>query len=436
MDPLSQHLSLLELNQLVAELVQVGMPHDYWVEAELLDVREYNGHCYMELIQKDEAKTTVAKAAARCWRNTWTPVKQHFIHVTGQPLASGMKVLVRVKANFHENYGFAYIISDIDPTFTLGDMARRRREIVDTLKKKGIFDDNHALALPLFCQRIAVISSEHAAGYGDFCKQLLLNDYNLRFSVTLFPATMQGEALEQSVIAALNDIALRDQDFDCVVILRGGGSTSDLAGFDTLPLAENVANFPLPVITAIGHDRDETVLDLIAHASVKTPTAAAAFFIDRLLKVLERIARAQQTIHNRVSQRLKHELLRVEHLAMAIPQLFAATSNRQRMRLQRINYDVFSMAKQSLSDARNHLLMMETKLPSAARNIITDEKHRMEMIEQRLTLLDPQQLLNRGYSITTYQGRTVTDADSLPTGAVIHTRVKHGSVVSKTISHE
>ena len=221
-----------------------------------------------------------------------------------------------------------------------------------------------------------------------------------------------------------------------MVILRGGGSTSDLAGFDTLPLAENVANFPLPVITAIGHDRDETVLDLIAHASVKTPTAAAAFFIDRLLKVLERIARAQQTIHNRVSQRLKHELLRVEHLAMAIPQLFAATASRQQMRLQRINYDISSLAKQSLSDARNRLLMMETKLPSAAQKIITAQKHRMEMVEQQLTLLDPQQLLNRGYSITTYQGRTVTDADSLPTGAVIHTRVKHGSVVSKTISHE
>lgn len=431
-----QHLSLFELNRLVANLVQLEMPEYYWVEAELMDLRESNGHCYMEFIQKDEAKTTVAKAAARCWRNTWTTVKRQFTQVTGQMPASGMKVLAKVKASFHENYGFAYIIADIDPTFTLGDMARKRREIVETLKRKGIFDDNHALALPLFCQNIAVISAQNAAGYGDFCKQLLLNDYHLRFSVTLFPATVQGEGLEQSVIAALNDVAEREEEFDCVVIMRGGGSTSDLSGFDSLPLAENVANFPIPVITAIGHDRDETVLDLIAHASVKTPTAAATFFTDRLLKVMERITRAQQTLYSVVTQRIKHELLHVEHLAASIPRLFDASANRQKIKLQRINYSISARAQHTIAEAKNRLQRIETKLPAAAQSIITGEKHRVQLIEQQITLLDPQQLLNRGYSITTYQGRAVTDASSLPEGAIIHTRVKHGTVISKTLSNE
>ena len=220
------------------------MPGDYWVEAELADVRESAGHCYMELVQKDEfGSTPVARASAKCWRSTWMLARPHFERVTGERIHAGMKVLLQVHAQFHENYGFSWIVTDIDPTFTLGDMARKRMEIVRTLKEEGVFDLNRELSIPLFAQRIAVISSATAAGYGDFCSQLSNNAYGFDFIVELFQAVMQGEQVEQSVIAALNRINECADLFDCVVIIRGGGATSDLSGFDTLALAEKWQTF-------------------------------------------------------------------------------------------------------------------------------------------------------------------------------------------------
>ena len=298
---MKQTLSLLELNQLLAEVIEVGMPREYWVEAEISELREVRGHCYIDLIEKAEGTNTpVARASAKCWANTWSTVGPLFEKVTGQRLHTGMKVLMLVGANFHPAYGFSWIISDIDPTYTLGDMARKRQAIIDQLKREGVFDMQKELEMPLFCQHIAVISSANAAGYGDFVNQLESNAYGFKFVTQLFPATMQGEGVEQSIIDALNKIYAsmssaqpsplnlpldpkgRFQSeaekelsaFDCVVIIRGGGATSDLSGFDTLALAENVAQFPLPVITGIGHERDESVLDMISHTRVKTPTAA------------------------------------------------------------------------------------------------------------------------------------------------------------------
>ena len=304
---MKQTLSLLELNQLLAEVIEVGMPREYWVEAEISELREVRGHCYIDLIEKAEGTNTpVARASAKCWANTWSTVGPLFEKVTGQRLHTGMKVLMLVGANFHPAYGFSWIISDIDPTYTLGDMARKRQAIIDQLKREGVFDMQKELEMPLFCQHIAVISSANAAGYGDFVNQLESNAYGFKFHTQLFPATMQGEGVEQSIIDALNKIyasmsstfnpqpstfnpppsarpegALSKRSgertlnpppstFDCVVIIRGGGATSDLSGFDTLALAENVAQFPLPVITGIGHERDESVLDMISHTRVKT----------------------------------------------------------------------------------------------------------------------------------------------------------------------
>ena len=255
------------------------------------------GADYLELIQKDErSNTPIAKAHANCWRNRWMLIKPNFERVTGQRIHAGMKVLLKVHAQFHENYGFSWIVDDIDPNYTMGDMARKRLEIVNTLKAEGVFELQKELVLPMFCQRIAVISSATAAGYGDFCNQLADNDYGLQFTTRLFPATMQGEGVEQSIIAALDSINAEYEEFDCVVIIRGGGATSDLSGFDTLALAENVANFPLPIITGIGHERDESVLDMISFQRVKTPTAAAAFLINHLAEVYARVMDAQETI--------------------------------------------------------------------------------------------------------------------------------------------
>ena len=259
---MKQTLSLLELNQLLAEVIEVGMPREYWVEAEISELREVRGHCYIDLIEKAEGTNTpVARASAKCWANTWSTVGPLFEKVTGQRLHTGMKVLMLVGANFHPAYGFSWIISDIDPTYTLGDMTKRRQEIIRQLQEEGVFDLQRELQFPLFCLNIAVVSSQTAAGYGDFVNQLADSPYEFR--TQLYPATMQGEQVEQSIIEALNCIYHDIDNFDCVVIIRGGGATADLSGFDTLALAENVAQFPLPIITGIGHDRDESVLDMV-----------------------------------------------------------------------------------------------------------------------------------------------------------------------------
>ena len=307
-----RHLTLYELNQLVREVIESEMSNEYWVEAELSECRESRGHCYMELIQKDEQTATpIAKASAKCWATKWMLIRPGFERTTGQRLHAGMKILLKVYAQFHEAYGFSWIVTDIDPTYTLGDMARKRQEIIRQLKAEGVFDLQKELQLPLFCQRIAVISSETAAGYGDFCNQLADNPYGFKFCTQLFPAIMQGEGVEQSIIAALERIysltsypSPPTSDFDCVVIIRGGGATSDMSGFDTLALAENVANFPLPIITGIGHDRDESILDMVSHIRVKTPTAAASLLIDQLKTVLDTINESQIRLTRYAQQRL------------------------------------------------------------------------------------------------------------------------------------
>ena len=336
----------------------------------MADVRESAGHCYMELVQKDEfGSTPVARASAKCWRSTWMLARPHFERVTGERIHAGMKVLLQVHAQFHENYGFSWIVTDIDPTFTLGDMARKRMEIVRTLKEEGVFDLNRELSIPLFAQRIAVISSATAAGYGDFCSQLSNNAYGFDFIVELFQAVMQGEQVEQSVIAALNRINECADLFDCVVIIRGGGATSDLSGFDTLALAENVANFPLPVITGIGHERDESVLDMVANTKVKTPTAAAAFLIENLKRVSDRIMSAGDRITTAVRRRLDYESMRLGRLAAGIPSLSSLVITRRQASLASLYGRLCAAASSGLAVRRSHIdcrAVASHRLPRAA----------------------------------------------------------------------
>ena len=400
---ITKRYSLIELNRLVRDAIECGLPDEYWVEAELSECRERSGHCYMELIEKDEqTNTPVARASAKCWRQTWQMVSPYFERTTGQPLRAGLKVLLRVYAQFHEAYGFSWIVTDIDPTYTLGDMARKRQEIIRQLKAEGVFDLQRELRIPLFAKRIAVISAAGAAGYGDFCRQLEENDYGFRFEVTLFPAIMQGEQVEQSVIAALNQIYEQQSNhtshlsslsshFDVVCILRGGGATADLSGFDTLALAENVAQFPLPIITGIGHDRDECILDMVSNTRVKTPTAAAALLIDNLKQVLERINMAQQRLN------------RIGHL---------------------------------FSDARHRLELLENRFSVAWERQLTEQKHRINRLELMLQGFDPQLLLSRGYSITLLNGKAIRDPRQLKAGDEIETRVEKGTIRSVVKSEE
>ena len=347
-----KRFSLYELNSIVRDIVSMSLPDSYWVEAELSEAREgYGGHCYLELIEKDErSNTPIAKAHAACWRNRWMLIKPNFERTTGQRIHAGMKVLLKVHAQFHENYGFSWIVDDIDPNYTMGNMARKRLEIINTLKEEGVFELQKELVLPMFCQRIAVISSATAAGYGDFCNQLADNDYGLQFTTRLFPATMQGEGVEQSVIAALDSINAEWEEFDCVVIIRGGGATSDLSGFDTLALAENVANFPLPIITGIGHERDESVLDMISFQRVKTPTAAAAFLINHLTEVYARVMNAQEAIVQNVKHRLQVEKMRLERLSNTIPVQFSLVKTKQGAYLDRMMSRLSSNVQSKVSN--------------------------------------------------------------------------------------
>ncbi len=428
---MKQNLTLYELNNLVRQSLELTMPDDYWVEAELSELREVRGHCYMELVEKDECgNTPIAKASAKCWQNTWMFVRQHFERVTGRPMRPGMKVLLKVSANFHEAYGFSWIVSDVNPEFTMGDMARRRQEIIRQLKAEGVFELQKELSLPMFAQRVAVISSAQAAGYGDFCHQLDSNEDGLWFAPRLFPATMQGEAVSASVINALNEINRKIDDFDVVVIIRGGGATSDLSGFDTLELAENVANFPLPIITGIGHERDQSILDLVAFRSVKTPTAAAALLIDHLTLVYDRVTGAGERLVAAVGHRMEVEQLRLRRLGEKLPIVFSLFRERQEVKLHRLFQAMTAAVATRLSHDSHRLELLERRLRPAATRRLEREEYRLRLLRQRAVALDPALLLKRGYSITTCDGRVVRSAAQLRKGDEIVTRLEKGSVKS------
>lgn len=428
---MNRALSLFELNSLVREAIEEYVTDEYWVEAELASAHESGGHCYMELIQKEDGSNTpIARASARCWRSTWALLKPHFERETGQTLRGGLKVLLQVYPQFHENFGFSWIVTDIDPTYTLGDMARRRQEIIRRLKEEGVFDLNKELELPLFAQRIAVISSDSAAGYGDFCKQLSENKQGFKFAVELFSAVMQGEQVEQTVIAALNEINERREDFDCVVIIRGGGSTSDLSGFDTLALAENVANFPLPVITGIGHDRDESVLDMVSHTRVKTPTAAAAFLIEHLQDVYSLIVEAEEDVIRCVTDRLQKERLRIDRLIELLPKQLAAFLTAQHARLGRLIELLPRQTAACLTGQRGNLDLLAATMRGVLERRMLQENHRMELLEHRVDAVNPEKLLQRGYSITRSNGRVVRSPEQLKAGDEIETTMEKGTVKS------
>ena len=428
--PMEKALTLYELNSLVRETIEEELHQEYWVEAELSEVREVRGHCYMQLVQYDRSEeggkrkryenTPIAQASAKCWQSSWQLLRPYFEKETGQRLHAGMKVLLQVYANFHETYGFSWIVTDIDPTYTMGDMARKRQEIIRVLKEEGVFDLQKELPLPLFCQRIAVISSANAAGYGDFVNQLENNEYGFQFHTQLFPAVMQGEDVEKSVIAALEQIFRgsggmeargNENSFDCVVIIRGGGATADLSGFDTLALAENVANFPLPIITGIGHERDENILDMVSHTRVKTPTAAAAFLIDHLKEVLEVLNDVQERITRYAQQKLSTLDAQLSVVAEAIPRLFSVVKTRQDARLD----------------------SMQEKMTMLIERRLETEQHRIQLVSEKVKSLDPTLLLRRGYSITLRNGKVVKDVSVLNVGDELETRLAHGNVRSKVL---
>ncbi|MBR2203416.1 MAG: exodeoxyribonuclease VII large subunit [Prevotella sp.] len=427
------YISLLEANNLVRQSIELTLQEPLWVLAELASVNDRRGHCYMELIEKGPTgNTPVAQARACCWASVWFSLGPRFQRATGQPLHAGMKVLLQVRANFHEAYGFSWIVQDIDPTFTLGDMARRRKEILEQLRQEGVIDNNRSLAISPFATRIAVISSSTAAGYGDFASQLANNDYGFAFSTRLFPAVMQGEQVEQSIIAALDNVFESIDDFDAVVIIRGGGSNADLSGFDTLELAENVANFPIPVITGIGHERDKTVLDEVACISVKTPTAVAAYLIDNLSRTLARIDSAAEAISVATRRTLERERLRLARLEHYFLSAFSVKKVHLLSRLQSYEQRIHSAARHQLLVQRNMLDAHQRTISHCAATNIARERSRLDLLEQRINSANPMNVLKRGYSLVMHNGTIVTDPKQVKTNDDL-TIMLHKGVIDATV---
>ena len=447
-------ISLFDLNHQVRQVLKEQFAEPLWIAAEIASVLENrSGHCYLELVDKHEGEENpVAVAKGTIWSFTYRMLKPYFETTTGRHLEKGMKVLVQAEVVFHELYGFSLNIKDIDPTFTIGDIERKRREIISQLEEEGIIDMNRNLELPLLPKNVAVISSPTAAGLGDFLDQLQNNSYGYKFHVKLFPAVMQGERTTESVIAALDRIYEYEELFDVVVIIRGGGAQADLGSFDTYDMAANVAQFPLPVIAGIGHERDETIVDRVAFVRVKTPTAAAAFLIERFQEFEVRL-----------------EELKEDFLAEA-NDLIVREKNRQQV----LAVDLKSMTQQMLDSHTNRLRLYSHKSEQAARLFVLNhrgkfgaicarlknrveqgfsrsslamqgyaerikrqcevrfekDRHVLELAETKVKYVDPKNVLERGYSITRLNGKAVRSAKDVKAGDVLETLLADGQVRS------
>ena len=423
-------LTLFELNSLVRQTLELTICEEYWVCAEISELR-VNRHCYMELVQKDMlGNGIIAKARAQVWSNRWSLIKAMFESVTQQTLTPGMQVLVKAEITFHEIYGYSLNITDIDPTYTLGDMAKRRMEIMRRLEEEGISDMNKELQLPRLLQRIAIISSASAAGYGDFCNQLKNNPEGLAFKTQLFQATMQGNDVTSSIIAALNAIAAHLDDWDAVIIIRGGGATSDLSGFDTLELAENVAQFPLPIITGIGHERDDTIIDLIAHTRVKTPTAAAEFLIRHQKEELDLLESINLRISNSISNLLLAEHTRLKLLANKIPSLFSMIRKREEIRIDRFVSMLGYNSLRYIDTKKNDIIMLNKQRALYTQDFLKNKKIKIEFIENKLKNSNPERILKLGFSIARINGKAIRNIQDVKEGDSIETTLASGTIKS------
>lgn len=426
-------LSLHELTQRIAAVVNRSFAESVWVVAELSDVRvAANGHCYMTLIEKEPKRgSTLASMRGMIWSSRWWLIRDTFYEQTGQPFTSGLQVMVQVQVTMHEQYGLGLNIIDVNPTYTLGEMARRRMEILKQLEKDGVIDMNRELPFPILPQRVAIITAEGAAGYGDFMKQLSNNSFGLKFYTHLFPATMQGQQTEPSVIAALDRINKVQDYFDVVVIIRGGGATVDLASFDSYQLAFNVANFPIPVITGIGHDRDQTVLDHVAHTSVKTPTAAAALLIDTLAEQLQRIIDLQEEIKDSITQRMNDERQRLQRFGNAVRNTHV-TLTQQINRLDLLSQKIQSYAQQRILQEKSGLNIISQTIQMHTKQRMQREKDKLDYFDKTIKMAQPDNILKRGFSITRLNGHAVKSAASVPEGSTLKIQTADGELTAHT----
>lgn len=430
---MEQSLSLTELNQHVRDIIQINMPETYWLRAETSDVREnQNGHCYLEFIEKKpNTHTIVARARGIIWSNVYRLIADAFLAETGQPFASGLNVLVRVSVQFHELYGYSLTVHDIEPAYTLGEIAKNRQLTLSKLEKDGLLTLNKELALPELANRIAVISSPTAAGYEDFRDQLDKNEQGFIFYTKLFPAIMQGERCEASIISALEKIFEHKQKFDAVAIIRGGGATSDLSCFDSYELAFHCTQFPLPIISGIGHERDVTVLDAIAHTRAKTPTAVAEFLIDHTSITASQLFDLQHRIIKESTTTINEEKAHLHLLSKDLIHL-------SRMRIESETNDITFKGGKMKHQIVNFLQSESSHLHETGRNIkhglatfVQKERHDLSSKAQYIEMVSPQSILKRGYTLTLKNGKIIKSKTALNPQDIIETYFHDGSIQSE-----
>lgn len=381
--------TLSELCQAIEQVLQFELGDTYWVRAEIASLTE-RGHCYMELVEKAKNNTVAAKLRATCWQQVYHLLSAYFATETGQTLSVGMQVLLQVEVSFHAVYGLSLNVVGIDPTFTLGDLARQRQLTIQRLQEDGVMDLQRALTIPSLPRRIAVISAADAAGYGDFCHQLLSNNSGFLFRTQLFPAVMQGDQSPASIIAALEQIAYQVEQYDVVVIVRGGGATTDLRNFDDYSLAFHCANFPLPIIAGIGHTRDVSVVDMVVHTSVKTPTAAAEWLITAMQEQADRLAELQ-------------------------------------LRLQRI-------AQHAIRKQQNQLDNLWQSLRFATQRRLHRQRAQLELWAKTIALHSPERIYRMGYTLTTVNGKIVRSIHDVQAGEQLLTHTADGVIQSEVKS--
>lgn len=402
-----------------------------WVTAEIQNLNpKPQGYCFMRLVQKDETGTRQLTAMeAVCWSNVWPLLQRKFFDGTGQRLTNDLKVMLKVSAQFND-YGFRLIVSDIDPAYTMGDLLRRRREIVERLTREGVIEMNRSLSWPIPVQRIAIISAQSAAGFGDFMHQLIDNDARLRFAVKLFPAAMQGNSAPAGIIAALGEISDQADRWDAVAIIRGGGATSDLHAFENYDLAAAIAQFPLPVAIGIGHTRDTTVLDFVAKAPLKTPTAVADFFLDRGKKLLQFLNDKSAMVCQLATDRMAADKEMLTRLETRLPDAALGLLARSDRALTAAAAALTNMSATRITPARSQLDMMQARLTSATADLIRRRLDRLQSLAEMIALLSPAATLARGYSITRVDGHAVSSPDQVPPGAELEITLAGGTVAA------
>lgn len=405
----AESYALSELLRQVRGALEKELPGSFWVIAEILELRE-NRHCYLELIEKSEENDTLlAKVRATIWSSRYSMLRPFFEASAGTPLKSGIKILCKASVEFHPVYGLSLNITDLDPSYTLGDLARKKQEVILRLRKEGVFDMNRELPFPLVPQHIAVISSESAAGYGDFMETIGNNRHGFRFHTTLFPALMQGDEAPGSIISAMEQVFESGTGFDCVVLIRGGGSKADLESFNQYDLAYFITQFPLPVITGIGHERDESVADMVANHALKTPTAVAEFLVDQLLAFEFHLS----ALFDRLSTSAR---IRIQA---------------DRSLLERTQRDLMHLSRGLIRQRSEQLLQTGQRLQRELASLLERKREQLAQLQKRNELVDPMNILKRGYSITLQEGRSIASVRDIKPESLLETRLYKGTIISE-----